>query len=88
MNKAKKNEPMTLPETDFDVEITRLEFEWRQGYDASIAARAAYQALAANRKASAELLDAARERLDRAEAAKSRIMAKIERLEDHMLSQD
>ncbi|HLN48850.1 MAG TPA: hypothetical protein VK251_05025 [Steroidobacteraceae bacterium] len=30
----------------------------------------------------------ARERLDRAEALKGRIMAKIERLEDHMLSQD
>jgi hypothetical protein len=47
MNKAKKHEPMTRPETDFDLEINRLEFEWRQGYEASIAARAAYQALAA-----------------------------------------
>jgi hypothetical protein len=87
MSKTKKHEPITLPETDFDVELNRLEFEWRQGYEASIAARAAYQALAANRKTKVELLDAARERLDRAEAAKSRIMAKIERLEDHMLSQ-
>lgn len=87
MNKATKHEPMTRPEIDFDVEINRLEFEWRQGYEASIAARAAYQALAADRNTNMELLDAARERLDRAEAVKSRIMAKIERLEDHMLSQ-
>lgn len=71
---------------DFDMEMSVLEFEWRQAYDASIAVRAEYQALAADRKARVELLDAARERLDRAEAAKSRIMARIERLEDHMLS--
>jgi hypothetical protein len=84
MNKAAKHD--SRPEFDFDVDLSRLEFEWRQGYEASIAARAAYQALAANRNAKMELLDAARERLDRAEAAKSRIMAKIERLEEHMLS--
>ena len=79
-------QPMIQPDTDFDIEMHRLEYEWRQGYEASIAARAAYQALAASRTARAEHLDAARERLDRAEAAKSRIMAKIERLEDHLLS--
>jgi hypothetical protein len=87
MNKPDKQPPMTRPETDFDLEINRLEFEWRQGYEASIAARAAYQALATNRNVKLGLLDAARERLDRAEAAKSRIMAKIERLEAHILSQ-
>jgi hypothetical protein len=87
MNKATKHEPAMRSEVDFDVELSRLEFEWRQGYEASIAARAAYQALAANRNTKMELLDAARERLDRAEAAKSRIMAKIEKLENHMLSQ-
>ena len=73
-------------DTDFDVEVNRLECEWRQGYGATIAARAAYQALAADRSAKAEVLDAARERLARAEAAKSRLAAKIERLEDLMLS--
>jgi hypothetical protein len=87
MNKATKHEPTMQSEVDFDVELSRLEFEWRQGYEASIAARATYQALAANRNTKMELLDAARERLDRAEAAKSRIMAKIEKLENHMLSQ-
>ena len=86
MTILKKHGRITRFDTDFDIEMNRLEFEWRQGYEASIAARAAYQALAANRNAKAELLDAARERLDRAEAAKSRTMVKIERLEDHMLS--
>jgi hypothetical protein len=31
MNKAKQHEAMTPPEIDFDVELNRLEFEWRQG---------------------------------------------------------
>jgi hypothetical protein len=79
-------QPTIQPDTDFDIEMHRLESEWRQGYEASIAARAAYQALAANRNTKAELLDAARERLDRADAVKSRIMEKIERLEDRLLS--
>jgi hypothetical protein len=87
MNKATRHEPTMRSEVDSDVELSRLEFEWRQGYEASIAARAAYQALAANRNTKLELLDAARERLDRVEAATSRIMAKIEKLENHMLSQ-
>ncbi len=86
MTKAKKHEPVARQNIDFDIQMNRLEFEWRQGYEASIAARAEYQALAADCNAKVELLDAARERLDRAEAVKSRIMAKIERLEDHMLS--
>jgi hypothetical protein len=86
MTIPKKHAPMSHSDTDFDIEMSRLEFEWRQGYEASIAARAAYQVLAAKRNAKAELLDAARERMDRAETAKSKIMAKIERLEDQMLS--
>jgi hypothetical protein len=73
---------------DFDEQMTLLESEWRQGYEASIVARAAYQTLAADRSVKAAQLDAARERLDRAEAQKSRIMAKIERLEDRILSRD
>jgi hypothetical protein len=86
MSTSRKRTPAQCGDDDFDVEMNRLEFEWRQGYEASIAARAAYQALACDRSARAELLDAARERLDRAEAAKSRLAAKIERLQDLMLS--
>jgi hypothetical protein len=70
---------------DLDTKMVSLESEWRQVYEASIVARADYQRLAADKKASAELLDCARERLDQAEALKARIMAKIERLEDSVL---
>ncbi len=79
---------MSSLDLDLDMQLTHLEFEWRQGYEASMIARAKYQALAANPKARADLLDAARERLDRAEALKARIMARIELLEDHMLGGD
>ena len=44
-------------------------------------ARAEYQALSADCAANAGMLDAARERLERAEAAKAWIMARIERLD-------
>ena len=79
---------MSSLDFDLDIQMNTLEREWRQGYDASIAARAEYQALAADRKAKAAALDAAQERLDRAEALKAKIMAKIERLEEQMLGAD
>ena len=79
---------MSSLDFDFDTQMISLEFEWRQGYEASMVARAEYQALAANRKSNADALDGARERLDRAEDLKARIMAKIERLEERMLSSD
>jgi hypothetical protein len=69
-------------EIDFDTQLSRLEQEWRREFEASIAARAAYQTLAARRTADVELLDAARERLDRAEAAKACILASIDRLQE------
>jgi hypothetical protein len=73
---------------DLDSQMSTLESEWRQVYEDSIVARAEYQALAASRQAGADLLDMARERLDRAEAQKSKIMVKIERLESRMLGSD
>jgi hypothetical protein len=73
---------------DLDAHMHDLELEWRQAYESSIAARAEYQALAASPEANADLLDLARERLDRTEALKARIMTNIERLEDTMLGQD
>ena len=79
---------MSSLDLEFDTHMNNLELEWRQAYEASIAARAAYQALAAQRKANVGMVDAALERLDRAEALKARIMAKIERLEDQILGQD
>jgi len=79
---------MSSLDLDLDDQLSNLEFEWRQVYEASIAVRADYQALAADPECDADLLYAARERLDRAESLKGRIMAKIERLEDDMLGQD
>jgi hypothetical protein len=75
-------------ELDFDVQMVKLESEWRQVYEDSINARADYQSLAASRVANLDLLDAARERLEKTEALKSRTMAKIERLEHKMLGYD
>lgn len=76
---------MSSLDFDLDGQINNLELEWRLAYDASIVARAEYQTLAAKSSASVESVDLARERLERTEAKKARIMAKIERLEDSML---
>jgi hypothetical protein len=79
---------MSSLDFDLDSRMNDLELEWRQAYESSIVARADYQSLAASSKANADLLDMARERLDKTEALKARIMAKIERLEDAILGQD
>jgi hypothetical protein len=79
---------MSSLDLDLDAHMNNLELEWRQAYDASNIARADYRSLAENPKANADLLERARERLDRSEALKARIMAKIERLEDNILGQD
>jgi hypothetical protein len=76
---------MSSLDLDLDTQMNDLEREWRQGYEASIVARAEYQALAADRRASAAALDAAQERLDRTEELKAKILAKIERLEVRIL---
>ena len=78
---------MSSLDFDLDAQISNLELEWRLAYDASIVARAEYQALAANRSAGAEALDLAREKLERTESRKARILARIERLEDNMVGQ-
>jgi hypothetical protein len=62
---------------DLDSQINNLELEWRQAYESSIVARGDYQALAASPTATADLLDMARERLDRAEALKAQITGKL-----------
>ena len=67
--------------SNIDRDADDREFEWREAYEESIAARADYQALARSAATSADTLDAARERLDRAEALKARVLARIERLE-------
>jgi hypothetical protein len=76
---------MSRLDVDLDVKINNLEVEWRVAYDASIAARAEYQALAARRTTRVDVLDLARERLERTESKKTQIMTKIELLEESML---
>jgi hypothetical protein len=73
---------------DIDTQLVALESEWRQAYEASISARMEYQTLARTRGARAVVIDHAREQLDKTEAMKERIMAKIERLEERLLGSD
>jgi DNA repair ATPase RecN len=77
-----------MSDLDIDTQMNSLELEWRQAYESSISLRAEYQALAASPAAKPSRLDKALERLDRTEALKARIMAKIERLEDSILGKD
>ena len=79
---------MSSLDFDLDSRMNNLEQEWRQAYESSIVARTDYQSLAAIPKTDSQLLDLARERVDRTEALKARIMAKIERLEDTLLGRD
>ena len=79
---------MSSLDFDLDAQMIHLEMEYRQAYEESMVARSDFQVLEASTKASASLLDMARQRVDRIEALKARIMAKIERLEDNMLGQD
>jgi hypothetical protein len=79
---------MSSLDLDLDAHVNNLETEWRHAYQTSIVARDDYRLLAASSKADAKVLARARERLDRTEALKARIMAKIERLEDSMLGDD
>ena len=79
---------MGIQNLDLDVQMSQLEADWRQAYEASITARGDYQALAAEPGSKAYFLDMARERLDRAEALKARILVQIERLESELLGKD
>ena len=79
---------MSSLDFDLDSRMNSLEQEWRHAYESSIGARTDYQSLAAIPKTDSCLLDLARDRVDRLELLKARIMAKIERLEDTLLGQD
>jgi hypothetical protein len=77
---------MSFLDPDLDEQMSQLQLEWRQAYESGIVARSYYQTLAANEQVNSELLDMARERLDRTVVLKAQIMAKIERIEDKMLA--
>ena len=76
---------MSSLDLELDGRMDDLEFEWRQAREASTIARAEYLALGADLKRYAGALDSARERLRRAEAIESRVLAKIEFVEDNTL---
>jgi hypothetical protein len=78
---------MSSLDFDLDSQMSHLETEWRQAYESSVAARVELHALAATQKPSTTAIAQAQTRLERAEGAKANIMAKIERLENRMLSQ-
>ena len=79
---------MSSLDFDLDSRMSHLESEWRQAYETGIAARAQLQALAATAKPSISAIAKAQTCLERAEGAKAHIMAKIERLEERILSQN
>jgi hypothetical protein len=79
---------MSSLDFELDSQMSSLEAEWRQAYEGSIAARAELQALLEGAKPRAAIVGQAQARLERSEALKARIMAKIERLEDTVLGRD
>ena len=76
---------MSSLDFDLDSQMCHLETEWRQAYQTSIVARAELLALSDAPKANSAALARAHARLEHAESQKSRVMAKIERLENNML---
>lgn len=76
---------MSRPNLELDGRIEALELEWRLAYEAGRQARAEIESTPADTLADRRILSLAGERLERLEAQKARIMAKIERLEDSLL---
>jgi hypothetical protein len=61
-----------------DMRVSNLEDQWHHAFEAGIEARAEYHALAARPDADVDAIDGARERLERCEALKSQILARID----------
>jgi hypothetical protein len=78
-------EPMSSLNLELDGRIEALELEWRLAYEAGRQARAEIESTPADTLAERRILSLAGERLERLEAQKARIMAKIERLEESLL---
>ena len=76
---------MSSLDLELDGRIEALELEWRLAYEAGRQAREEIESTPADTLAARRILSLAGERLERMEARKARIMAKIERLEDSML---
>jgi hypothetical protein len=78
---------MSSMDLELDGKMSDLETEWRRAHDAVTAARADYERVLDCCRANGGLIDIARIRLGRAEAAKARIFAKIEKLENCMVGE-
>jgi hypothetical protein len=76
---------MSSLDLDLDGRIEALELEWRLAYEAGLQARAEIECTPANTLADKRIVSMAGDRLERLEAQKARIMAKIERLEESLL---
>jgi hypothetical protein len=75
---------MSSLDLDLDGRIEALELEWRLAYEAGLQARAQIESTPANTLADKRIVSMAGDRLERLEAQKARIMAKIERLEESL----
>jgi hypothetical protein len=87
-NLEQEETAMSSLDLELDSQMSNLESEWRQAYEAGNVARADLKALATSPRVKPSVIEQARERVNRSEALKARIMAKIERLEDNFLGRD
>jgi hypothetical protein len=69
---------------ELDCTVNNVETEWRRAHEACMAARADYDRVLDGCKANGGLIDVARIRLERAEALRARLLAKMERLEERI----
>lgn len=76
---------MSSLDFDIDTQMTRLELEWRQAFEASMLARADFDALNADARTDKAHLQKAVEALNKAEGVKARVMRKIESFEDSLM---
>jgi hypothetical protein len=79
---------MSSIDFELDSQMSHLESEWREADEASNVARADLRALEASSTIRPSIIEHARERLNRSETLKARIMAKIESLEGGFLGHE
>jgi hypothetical protein len=79
---------MSSLDFDLDAHMNYLEMEWRRAHESWLVARSDCEILEAREAVNANLANLARERLDRAEALKARILAKMERLDANAPDRD
>lgn len=75
---------MSSLDFDIDSQMTRLEREWRHAFETSVLASADFEALRSTPNADRVRMRRAVDALERADAAKARVMRKIEKLEDSL----